>query len=62
VNTTVLQSNIILALYTALSPNLCCAAVMQADGELKLKKIEYAVGNMSELKEDERKMDSQSSV
>ena len=28
---------------------------MQDDGELKLKKMEYVVGNISELKDDERK-------
>ena len=46
------------ALHTALSPNKCCAAVMQDDGELKLKKMEYVVGNISELKDDERKINS----
>lgn len=41
-------------LQTALSPNLCCAATMQADGELKLKQMEYVVCNILELNDDER--------
>src|ERR1700712_5305719 len=43
-------------LQTALSPNLCCAATMQADGELKLKQMEYVVCNILELNDDERKL------
>jgi hypothetical protein len=29
---------------------------MQADGELKLKKMEYVVGHISEMKDDDRKI------
>jgi hypothetical protein len=49
-----------IGLCTALSPNSCCAAVMYADGKVKLKKMEYTSGDILQIVEDEREYNSSS--
>jgi mediator of RNA polymerase II transcription subunit 16 len=41
------------ALYSALSPSACCAVVMNADGDVKLRKMTYTVGDVTHVKEDD---------
>lgn len=44
-----------LALHVALSSNYCCAVAMNHEGEVELRKMDYHVGNLIDLKEDQRK-------
>jgi len=41
-------------LHTALSPNYCCAVVIDSEGDVKLRRMEYTIGNLRELKDDQR--------
>jgi hypothetical protein len=44
----------LVALHTTLSPNTCVAAVIRDDG-IKLNKMEYTIGDLDTVKEDDRK-------
>ncbi len=41
------------ALFTAISPSACCAVTMNADGDVKLRKMVYSVGDVEQIKEDD---------
>jgi Mediator complex subunit 16 len=40
-------------LYAALSPSACCSVTMDANGDVRLRKMAYEVGDVSEIKDDD---------